>query len=134
MTKRYDSSLQPRRIFDAPASSQRPELASASRPEGHTNYLRGAEEMLIDFRQRLELDAKERIEKRRIDMAEQTREPNGAAARIRAWEKVHGLRMPSSPEHPVLTRIAAATQLTLAEVNEEQRARAARTPASAPTS
>jgi len=46
--------------------------------------------------------------------------------RIRAWEKVHQLRMPSTPLHPVLEVIAAATQLSLADVQEEQQRRMAR--------
>jgi len=41
------------------------------------------------------------------------------------WEKVHQLRLPSNPTHPILDVIAVSTRLTLAEVREEQRARAA---------
>ncbi len=129
MTKDYGSNLQPKRTFDGGVSPfKKPELAGM-RPEGHSNYLRGGEEMLIDFRQRLELEAKERAERRRINMAEQTLQSNAPSARIRAWERLHELRMPLSPEHPVLNLIAAATQLSLAEVNEEQRLRSARAPA-----
>jgi hypothetical protein len=39
---------------------------------------------------------------------------------------VHHLRLPSDPKHPVLDVIAIATQLTLDDVLEEQRARSAR--------
>jgi hypothetical protein len=42
------------------------------------------------------------------------------------WEKVHELRLPSDPAHPILDVIAVSTRLTLAEVQEEQRMRAAR--------
>ena len=73
--------------------------------------------------ERLELDEEARVEQRRQDIAQQTSEPNGPGVRIRAWEKVHALRMPSSPEHPVLNLIAAATQLSLADVHDEQRVR-----------
>ena len=97
----------------------------AGRPQGRPSYSRG-EELLIDFRRRLELDEEERVERRRVDIAAQTLEPNVPSARIRAWEKVHALRMPSSPGHNVLSLIAAATQLSLADVHEEQRARSER--------
>jgi hypothetical protein len=95
-------------------------------PDRRPSYLRGGEELLIDFRRRLELDEEARVEQRRLDIAEQTLEPNIPGVRIRAWEKVHALRMPSSPEHPVLNVIAVATQLSLAEVHEEQRIRSRR--------
>ena len=45
--------------------------------------------------------------------------------RIRAWEKLHGLRLPASSTHRILDIIAVDTRLTLAEVQEEQQARAA---------
>jgi hypothetical protein len=127
MTKDFVSSFQPKRTFDGGVSSfKKPELPGL-RPEGHSNYGRGGEEMLIDFRQRLELEAKERAERRRVNMAEQTLQTNAPSARIRAWERLHELRMPLTPEHPVLNLIAAATQLSMAEVNEEQRLRSGRT-------
>jgi hypothetical protein len=93
------------------------------RPDRPASYIRGGEELLIDFRRRLELDEEERVERRRLDIAEQTLEPNIPGVRIRAWEKVHALRMPSSSEHPVLNVIAFDTELSLADVQEEQRIR-----------
>jgi hypothetical protein len=51
---------------------------------------------------------------------------NPPDVRIRTWERVHQLRLPSDPEHPVLDVIAVSTRLTLADVQEEQRTRAAR--------
>jgi hypothetical protein len=56
---------------------------------------------------------------------------NSADLRIRAWEKVHRLSIPSDPDHPVLVAIAAATRLTLVEVQNEQRLRSARRAAAA---
>ena len=70
----------------------------------------------------------ERAEKRRQELAEQRSDLNPPAVRIRAWEKIHQLRLPSDPAHPILDVIAVSTRLTLAEVQEEQRTRAARTP------
>jgi len=83
-------------------------------------------EILSDYRQRRALEEHERAELKRADLAEQHSALNCADLRIRAWEKVHGLRMPSDSEHPVLDAIATATQLTLAEVQNEQRLRYAR--------
>jgi hypothetical protein len=71
----------------------------------------------------LEEDA--RAERRRLGMAEQRSDLNPADVRIRAWEKLHGLRMPSDPMHQILHAIARGTRLTLAEVQEVQREQAA---------
>ena len=68
----------------------------------------------------------ERAEKRRQELAEQRSDLNPPELRIRAWEKIHQLRLPSDPAHPILDVIAVSTRLTLAEVQEEQRTRAAR--------
>jgi hypothetical protein len=84
------------------------------------------DDLLTDYRQRRALEEMERAERKRIELADQSSSLNGPDARIRAWEKAHGLRMPSSPKHPVLDVIAIATQLTLADVQEEQRLRLAR--------
>lgn len=68
----------------------------------------------------------ERAERKRRELAEQRSEANTPDARIRSWERLHGLRLPSDPAHPILDVIAVSTRLTLAQVQEEQRARAAR--------
>ena len=83
------------------------------------------EEILRDFRQRQADEELERAERRRLQLADQRSELNDAKARIQAWEKVHGLRLPASPTHPVLQVIAAATALTLEDVLDEQRQRSA---------
>ena len=84
------------------------------------------DEILSDYRQRRALEESERAERKRVDSAEQYSELNSADLRIRAWEKVHQLRMPSDPSHPALAAIATATQLTLEDVQNEQRLRSAR--------
>jgi len=89
----------------------------------HSNF--DEAEVLSDYRQRRALAEYERAQLKRAQIAEQHSALNCADLRIRAWEKVHGLRMPSAPRHPVLAAIAAATQLTLAEVQNEQRLRRA---------
>ena len=68
----------------------------------------------------------ERAEKKRRELAEQRSEANPPDARIRSWERLHGLRLPSDPTHPILDVIAVGTRLTLAQVRDEQCARAAR--------
>ncbi|HET9108701.1 MAG TPA: hypothetical protein VFN79_16085 [Steroidobacteraceae bacterium] len=80
----------------------------------------------FDYRRRRELEESERAELKRLDLETQSSPLNSAEMRIRAWEKVHRLSMPSNPSHPALAVIAAATQLALAEVQNEQRLRAAR--------
>jgi hypothetical protein len=77
-------------------------------------------------RARSELEEEERANQRRQELAVQRSELNPPDVRIRAWEKVHGLRLPSDLSHPILDVIAVGTRLTLAEVQAEQRARASR--------
>jgi hypothetical protein len=84
------------------------------------------DEILLGYRERRAMEELERVAIKQRDHAEQCLAENSADMRIRAWEKVHQLRMPSAPFHPVLRVIAAATQLSLAEVRHEQQLRAAR--------
>jgi hypothetical protein len=76
--------------------------------------------------ERIAEEEREREEKRSLELAEQRSDLNSPEVRIRAWERMHGLRMPSDPEHPVLYAIAVSTRLTVAEVQQEQRLRASR--------
>lgn len=85
---------------------------------------RPATELITTHAERLALAEQERAQKRRLELAEQRSEQNPPGVRIRAWEKVHGLRMPHDPMHPVLDVIVTGTGLTLDEVREEQRTRA----------
>jgi hypothetical protein len=71
-------------------------------------------------------EEQEREERKRRQLAEQRSDANTPDIRIRAWEKLHGLRLPSDPAHPILDVIAVSTRLTLMQVREEQGARAAR--------
>src|SRR5689334_9506211 len=84
---------------------------------------RASRELLSDYRTRLLLQEHERAERRRADLANQRSNLNSPDARIRAWEKVHALSLPSDPQHPILDVIAVATRLTMEQVLEEQRAR-----------
>ena len=80
---------------------------------------------------RLAHEAYERAEKRREELEQQRSALNPPDLRIRTWERVHQLRLPADPTHPILEVIAIGTRLTLAEVREEQRTRAARAAATA---
>ena len=76
--------------------------------------------------ERRALEEQERTEKRRLELAEQRSDLNPPEVRIRTWEKIHGLRLPSDPDHPIVDVIAVGTRLTLEEVHKEQQLRAAR--------
>jgi hypothetical protein len=76
--------------------------------------------------ERLAHEEYERAEKRRQELVQQRSELNSPEVRIRTWERVHQLRLPADPAHPILDVVAIGTRLTLAQVREEQRARAAR--------
>jgi len=81
---------------------------------------------LVNPAERLALEELERAEKRRQELVEQRSELNPPHVRIRTWERIHQLRLPSDPAHPILEVIAVNTRLTLEDVREEQRMRAAR--------
>jgi hypothetical protein len=83
-------------------------------------------DILKDHRARIQLEEREKIERRRLQLEEQRSDMNSPETRIRAWEKVHALRLPTDAHHPILDVIAVATRLTLEQVREEQRARGAR--------
>jgi hypothetical protein len=82
-------------------------------------------EIIADHRARIAIEERARTERRRMLLADQASSLHSAAERIRMWEKIHGLRLPSNPSHPILDVVAVATRLTLSEVQQEQRARAA---------
>jgi hypothetical protein len=89
---------------------------------------RDARELPGDYRERLVREERERAEKRRLELADQRSSLNPPEMRIRTWEKLHALRLPTDPNHPILDVIAIATRLTLAEVQEEQRRRESQSP------
>jgi len=49
--------------------------------------------------ERLAQEEHERTEKRRHELAEQCSDLNPPDVRIRTWEKLHELRLPSDPAH-----------------------------------
>jgi len=85
-------------------------------------------ELISDYRARLALEQVHADERRRVEMSELTATTNAPDARIRAWERTHGLSLPRAAAHPVLNSVAAATRLTLEQVQAEQRRRVAPLP------
>jgi hypothetical protein len=77
--------------------------------------------------ERLEHERHEREEQRRLELSEQRSDLNPPEVRIRMWEKIHGLRLPSDPEHPIVDVIAVSTRLTIEDVHREQQLRSAQT-------
>jgi hypothetical protein len=80
-------------------------------------------ELSSEYRVRMELEQSHSDERRRNEMLELSATTNTPDARIRAWERTHGLTLPRVATHPVLNSIAAATRLTLDQVRDEQRRR-----------
>jgi hypothetical protein len=80
-------------------------------------------ELISDYRLRLALEQEHAEERHRVEMSELTATTNAPDARIRAWERTHGLSLPRNATHPVLNAVAAATRLTLEQVHAEQRRR-----------
>jgi hypothetical protein len=80
-------------------------------------------ELSSDFRARIALEQAHAEEVRRTELLELSATSNGPEARIRAWERTHGLTLPRGAAHPVLNSVAAATRLTLEQVHAEQRRR-----------
>lgn len=80
-------------------------------------------DIIRDHRARVAIEAAARIAKCRAAQAEQCASSSTPETRIRAWEKMHGLRLPLNAAHPIVAIVAVATHLTVSEVQQEQRAR-----------
>jgi hypothetical protein len=86
-------------------------------------------ELNSDYRTRLALEQMHAEDRHRAEMSELTAIENVPEARIRAWERTHGLSLPRGEAHPVLNSVVAATRLTLEQVRAEQRRRLVPVPA-----
>ena len=91
-------------------------------------------ELPSDYRVRMALEQTHSEEVRRNELLELSATANAPDARIRAWERTHGLTLPRAAAHPVLNSIAAATRLTLDQVHAEQRRRLMPVSSAAPLS
>jgi hypothetical protein len=101
-------------------------MNSTDRPSTYSDRNFNATELLADHRERVAVEEEERAKQRTLQFEELRSEFNSASVRIRAWEKMHGLRLPTSPDHPILDVIASATGVPLAALREEQQARRAK--------
>jgi hypothetical protein len=99
-----------------------PSWVFTSMPESRSS----AAELIKTHRAQIALEAEQREQEKRAQLEELRSMSNSPEARIRLWEKVHALRLPLDPEHPVLFVVAASTHLTISQVQEEQLARKAR--------
>jgi hypothetical protein len=90
-------------------------------------------ELASDYRVRQAVERAEADERRRLGLLELSSAANAPAARIRAWERAHGLTLPRGASHPVLSSVAAATHLTLQQVREEQTRRSVPVSSALPT-
>lgn len=82
-------------------------------------------ETVREHRARIAEEERKKAQLREVELAEQRSDANTPEMRIRAWERMHQLRLPTGVGHPILEVIAVATRLTLEQVRAEQRARAA---------
>ena len=80
-------------------------------------------EPIIDHRARLERIQFEAAERRERALIDQRSPDNTPEMRIRVWERLHQVRLPKDPAHPIMARVAEVTGLDLAEVLEVQRLR-----------
>jgi hypothetical protein len=81
--------------------------------------------------QALERD-RQLLEARRRRLDEQTSPSNSPEARIQIWERTHALHLPRASEHNLVYIVAEQTDLTVAQVREEQERRAAAAAAANP--
>src|SRR5512140_3273473 len=96
------------------------ESVSSGRPFGVRLHVG---ETIPDYRARLAREQEEVQQRRLSELAEQVSIRNIPSERIRIWERLHGLPLPRSPTHNLLSVIAAETDLQLEQVQEEQRLR-----------
>lgn len=77
-----------------------------------------------DFRARAERAAREAAERREQALVDQRSPDNSNEMRVRIWERLHQVRMPRDPAHPILAIIAGQTGLPIADVRDVQSQRA----------
>ena len=82
-----------------------------------------AVDIMRDHRARIAIEEETRVAKRVAAQAEQCEGSTAPEARIRAWEKLHELRLPADAAHPIVTIVALVTHLTIADVWQVQQAR-----------
>jgi hypothetical protein len=87
-----------------------------------------------EYRLKVQQQERERAALRASELATQMSPVRAAEERIRIWERLHGLRLPSTSAHALVRVVAMQTHLTVGEVQAEQRRRSTGAPqAEAPT-
>jgi hypothetical protein len=94
-------------------------------PPAPKEMLYAAPATVAEHRLRVQQAEQERAALRATELAEQVAPAREADERIRIWERLHALRLPRSSGHALVTVIATQTCLTIGQVHEEQRRRAA---------
>lgn len=79
---------------------------------------------VADRRAQIEREQEQLLAARRERLASQTSPLNTPEDRIRIWEQLHALQLPRAANHKLLQIISTQTELTLAQVREEQTRRA----------
>jgi hypothetical protein len=79
---------------------------------------------LNDRKAALQRESEERATERAQKIAAQSSPFTAPDQRILLWEKLHGLQLPLSPTHKLLHVIAQQTDLTVRQVQDEQKRRA----------
>lgn len=74
----------------------------------------------------LAAEAAEKAARRRIELEALRSDLKSPEQRILEWERVHQLRLPLTPNHPILDVIAVDTRLTLEQVQAVQKQTAIR--------
>ncbi len=77
----------------------------------------------------IQLAEQERAQSRNRELESQTAMHIAPDERIRIWERLHALRLPTSASHPLMALIATQTNLTLRDLRDEQERRRTSSPA-----
>jgi hypothetical protein len=81
-------------------------------------------EPILDYRARAERGRLEAEQQRERALTDQRDPQNAPETRVRIWEKLHQVRLPKDPTHPILQVVATQTLLAISEVREVQSQRA----------
>lgn len=79
---------------------------------------------IADRRAQMQERENELKEERRKQLDAQSSPANTPEARIQIWERMHALNLPRTPDHKLVFIVAEQTDLTVAQVRDEQDRRA----------
>lgn len=82
------------------------------------------EHPFLDHRARFERMQFEAAQQREQALVDQSDPGTSPEERVRAWERLHQLRLPRDPSHAILPQVAEQTALALEAVLEVMRLRA----------